>query len=195
MMRTVTALILWLAWCAPLAAADLERMFYTRQERTLLDDMRENKLRSTAASEEPAAPVPQHVIVNGLVRRSDGKNTVWLNNRATTERRGEPISVTTNRNDNRVKLMVQEGGRTIDLKVGQSAEIVSGTITEGYARRAAPTPETKPDGERSADSSGRIKSAHSVRSDQLTSRESPRARERTLDPQDETERENEGNPK
>ncbi len=195
MMRTMTALVLCLVWCAPLAAADIERMFYTRQERALLDDMRENKLRSTVASEEPAAPIPQHVVVNGLVRRSDGKNTVWLNNRATTERRAEPISVTTSKNNDRVSLTVRDSGRSIDLKVGQSAEIVSGTITEGYAKRAAPIPVTKPDGERSTGSNGKTTRAGSMRYDQITSRDSPRGGEKTFDPPDEAVRAKDENSK
>lgn len=127
------------------AGAELGRLFYTPAQRAALDKMREKNVGKEAASEkQPAPPTPQNVSLDGIVRRSDGKNTVWLNNRAVSERQAGSIEVSTGKNDNRVKLTVPESGRSIDLKVGQTAEIISGTIAESYARRAPlPKPEVK----------------------------------------------------
>ncbi|MBI4191566.1 MAG: hypothetical protein HY525_13635 [Betaproteobacteria bacterium] len=144
----LAAIILML--CAgPLAAADLGRMFFTPAQRATLDNARKQNIRIEIGSDNeqaaaPApAPVPQNISVNGLVRRSDDKSTVWLNNRAVSEPHTGGINVSPGKNDNRVKLSMPESGRSIDLKVGQTVEIVSGTIQEGYARRATPEPEAK----------------------------------------------------
>jgi len=127
------------------AGADLGRLFFTPEQRATLDNARKQNIRSEIGSEneQQAAPVPQNISVNGVVRRSDGKSTVWINNRAVTDRLTGGISVSTGKNDGRVKLTMPESGRSVDLKVGQTVEIVSGTIEESYARRAPPNPDTK----------------------------------------------------
>ena len=142
-----TAIVLML--CAGSAAsAELGRLFFTPAQRATLDNARKQNLAieigndNEQAAPPPPAPVPQNVSVNGLVRRSDGKSTVWLNNRAVTDNAGG-IDVSTLKNDDRVKLSVPGSGRSVDLKVGQTVEIVSGTIEEAYARRTPPQPAAK----------------------------------------------------
>lgn len=127
--------------CAgPAAGADLGRFFFTPTQRTALDSVRKQHLRGDAAPEErKTAPVAQNVSVNGVVRRSDGRSTVWLNDRPVSGHLKDGINATPSQTDNRVKLTVPGSDRSIDLKVGQTVEIVSGTIAEGYARRAVPT--------------------------------------------------------
>jgi hypothetical protein len=132
--------------CAgPPAAADLGRMFFTPAQRATLDNARKQNIRNEVGSENAqAAPVPQNVSVNGVVRRSDGKNTVWINNRAVGAQQARDINVAPGKNDNRVKLTVPQSGHSFELKVGQTADTVSGTITEGYARRTPlPEPEAR----------------------------------------------------
>ena len=125
------------------SAAELGRMFYTPAQRATLDNARKQNIRVDIGNDsEQAAPVPQNMSVNGVVRRSDGKNTVWMNNRIVADRNVAGVGVVPSRNDNRVKLTVPDSGRSVDLKVGQTIEIVSGRIEESYARRVAPNPET-----------------------------------------------------
>ena len=142
--RLAAAIVLMLG-AGTAAAAELGRLFFTPAQRATLDTLREKNIGAEAATaKEPAPPLPQNVTLDGVVRRSDGKNTVWLNSRAVTAPKAGGIGVSTGKNDNRVKLTVPESGRSIDLKVGQTAEIVSGTIAESYARRAPlPKPEAK----------------------------------------------------
>lgn len=143
--RLAAAIVLMLG-AGTAAAAELGRLFFTPAQRATLDTLREKNIGKEAVSEkEPAPPLPQNVTLDGVVRRSDGKNTVWLNSRAVTAPKAGGIGVSTGKNDNRVRLRVPESGRSIDLKVGQTAEIVSGTIAENYSRRAPlPQPEAKP---------------------------------------------------
>ena len=143
-------------WCAIVlflgagsaAGADLGRLFFTPAQRSALDSARKQSVRGDAVVVEHKPPLPappQNVSVSGLVRRSDGRSTVWLNNRPISEQSETGISATLGRTDDRVKLTVPGSERSVDLKVGQTVEILSGTIEEGYARRTVPPqPPAKP---------------------------------------------------
>jgi hypothetical protein len=130
-------------------AAELGRMFFTPAQRATLDNARKQNIRveignDSEQQQQSAAPVPQSVSVNGVIRRSDGKNTIWLNNRIVNEQQPGSMKAAVGKADNRVRLNVPESGRNVDLKVGQTVEIVSGTIEESYLRRPAAKPEVKP---------------------------------------------------
>lgn len=129
------------------AAEPLGRLFFTPAQRAQLDTARSQKSRAMLPSDTEAAPLPETITYSGMVRRNDGKSTVWLNNRAINDRQpteGVP-AVGRVRPDGRIVLEPPQGGPRTELKVGQSLEIVSGTIEEPYARRAtAPKAEAKP---------------------------------------------------
>src|SRR5258708_7020514 len=118
-MRIALAFLIMLC-AASSALADLGRMFFTPAQRATLDSARQKSKSTGVGNDEPAAgpPLPKNVSVNGVVQRSDGKTTVWINNRAVTDKQADGMSVTTNKNDSRVRLIVRETGRSIDLKVG-----------------------------------------------------------------------------
>ncbi len=150
-MTTVRTLIFLCTMFVSAAAtgAELGRMFFTPAQRDTLDNARKQNIRVEIGTDEErpaaaAAPVPHNVSVNGMIRRSDGRNTVWLNNRAISEHQAGGIGAAIGKNDDRVHLRVPESGRNVDLKVGQTVEIVSGTIEENYLRRPGPKPEPKP---------------------------------------------------
>lgn len=133
----------------PVAAAELlGRLFFTPPQRASLDVARSQKSRTTLSAEkEEAAPVPEVVTYGGMVRRSDGKTTVWINNRAIHDKDAAAGRSMVNqvRPDGGIALQVPQTGRSVDLKVGQSVELLSGSIEEGYSRRAtAPKPEPQP---------------------------------------------------
>ena len=118
------------------AAEPLGRLFFTPEQRNQLDVARAQRSRATLTAEiEEQAPAPEVVTYHGLVRRSDGKNTVWMNNRTindgqTTGRLPPPRP----RSDGSIVLELPQSERKIKLKVGQSVELLSGTIAEPYAR-------------------------------------------------------------
>ena len=155
MKRTRVLLLLALLPIAHVCvAAELARMFYTPAQRATLDNARKQNIRVEIGNESEqqpaAAPVPQNVSVNGIIRRSDGKNTIWLNNRVVDEQNPGGMNAAMGKSDNRVRLSVPDSGRSVDLKVGQTVEIVSGTIEESYLRRPAAKSEIKnaPEGEK-----------------------------------------------
>jgi len=139
---------LLLATATAPAAEPMGSLFHTPAQRAQLDVARSQKNRGTLASEqEEAAPVPEVVTYGGIVRRNDGKTTVWINNRAVND--GKPADrlpvASRVRPDGSINLEVPQTNRSVNLKVGQSVEIVSGTIEEPYARSrvaAKPVPKT-----------------------------------------------------
>jgi hypothetical protein len=79
------------------------------------------------------APEPQIVSYGGIVRRSDGKAMLWINNRLVEEKEalaGLNLKGKV-RPDGSVTLHVPESGSSIDVKVGQSVELQSGRRAEG----------------------------------------------------------------
>ena len=135
------------------AAEPLGRIFFTPAQRASLDIARTRRARNTLATErsdEPAAPVAQSITYDGMVRRSDGKSTVWINSRAYNE--NEQVSgpvVGRVRPDGGVRLQLPQSSRSVDLKVGQTVELVSGAVEEPYSRKPVATafegkPGTKP---------------------------------------------------
>ena len=124
----------------------LGRLFFTPAERAELDILRRSKPAAPVAQAEapPPPPPPQVVTYGGLVRRSDGKAMLWINNRLVEEKealaglnlRGKV------RPDGAVTLQVPDTGRNIEVKVGQSVEVHSGRVAE--TRKPRPEP---PDGE------------------------------------------------
>lgn len=143
--------------CATLAAAlpaaaqqePMGRLFFTPAQRSSLDVARSQRARTTlsteATEEVQAAPQAQTITYGGMVRRSDGKSTVWINGRPVTEEQSAtgPTVVGRVRADGSVSVQVPQSGRSVELKPGQSLELLSGTIEESYSRKPV-QPETKP---------------------------------------------------
>ncbi len=163
-------LLIFFSVTETMAADSLGRLFLTPQQRTQIETtraLRDRRLPTQEADGAPATPAPPQgpevVTFNGVVRRSDGKSTVWINGQPLNERnRTQPdheVSVTGLRNDGAVSVAIPQAERRASLKVGQSLVVTSGKIEESYLRRetlihqsantpAAPAPESaaaKPD--------------------------------------------------
>jgi len=124
---------------APPASADeapLGRLLLTPEQRAALDIARRNKIRADATHKPKPTPTERDITVNGVLKRSDGMSTVWLNGRSVQGETddgmrvyvlaGTPASVVLHTPDDR---------RTLKLKVGQRADLVTGKIAEGYEGR------------------------------------------------------------
>ena len=134
---------------APAAAQEpMGRLFFTPAQRSSLDVARSQRARATLSTErtqeETAAPAAQTITYGGMVRRSDGKSTVWINGRPVNDNEtGGAAVVGRVRADGGVSLQVPQSGRSIELKPGQSVELLSGAIEESYSRKPI-QPESKP---------------------------------------------------
>ena len=129
--------------CVPasaVAADGLGRLFFAPAQRAQLDTARVQRDRRggpiTAETELPPPQGPDVVTYSGVVRRSDGKSTVWINGKPMTERtRDSDVNVIGVRRDGAVSVNVPQADRSASLRVGQSMDVMSGKIEEPYARR------------------------------------------------------------
>ena len=149
MNRNYLFLLLFFYAGAVPAADGLGRLFLTPEQRAQLEIVRTQRDRrlpvsietETAAAPVPAAPQgPEIVTYNGVVRRSDGKSTVWINGKPVNERdrrsSDSEVTVLGVQRDGAVSVAIPQADRKASLKVGQSLDVTSGTIEESYARRA-----------------------------------------------------------
>lgn len=140
MKRVLAALLLCHA-CAPLAAEPLGRLFFTPDERARLDVLRRQPAPRPApeAAPQDSAPPSMTVRYSGMVRRSDGRSTVWINDRPVNDA-GEATGARARvEADGAARITLPHQG-SVRLKVGQTAEIASGRVEESYARPAPREP-------------------------------------------------------
>ena len=120
-------------------AAELTgRLFFTPDQRAQLDQLRRQKAIASQASDEP---VPETVTYNGIIRRSDGKTTIWMNNQPMSDaelRSGQSVTGSVSRDGRIVLQNPQAGsGAKLELKVGQSATLLSGKVDESFSSQRA----------------------------------------------------------
>ena len=124
----------------------LGRLFLTPDQRSQLETVRAQRDRRLPADADteaaPAATIPTGpgvVTYNGVVRRSDGSATVWINSKPVNERskgkNDSEVSVLGLRRDGAVAVAIPQAGRTASLKVGQRLDVTSGRIEEPYSQR------------------------------------------------------------
>lgn len=144
-MRIAVLFLLGTLSPAALAAEPVGRIFYTPEQRAQLDSLRKQRAIVSQARDEPA---PETVTYNGIVRRSDGKTVVWMNNQPLSDaelRSGQALVGSIGR-DGKLTLSSQQGGDgpKLELKVGQSATLLSGKVDESFAQRPAAPAAAKP---------------------------------------------------
>ncbi|MBS1218421.1 MAG: hypothetical protein H6R21_1554 [Proteobacteria bacterium] len=129
------------------ATEPVGRIFFTPEQRAQLDSLRTQRVVASQVRDEP---IPEIVTYNGIVRRADGKATVWVNGEALSEaglRDKQSIAGRVGR-DGRILLQTPQanGAAQVQLKVGQSAELLSGRVAEPFSsQRATLTTKTKPE--------------------------------------------------
>lgn len=118
--------------CAlPAQAEPLGRLFYTPEQRAALDLARKTTPLNTSG--EPDANSPPGLMLNGIVTRSDGKRSTWINGRLEQDSAHPGMH---DRNQARVPIP----GGSVKLKVGQSLDPATGRVEEGYQRTPPPAP-------------------------------------------------------
>lgn len=145
-MKRLSAALLLLPLAAG-AAEPLGRLFFTPEQRVQLDSLRAKKVVAVQTKEEPP---PEFVSYAGLVRRNDGRTTVWVNSKAMTEKEIREASSLVGRieRDGQITVQPAQGSTApaLKLKVGQSAELLSGRVAERFAtppRSEGATPPAK----------------------------------------------------
>ena len=116
------------AFCPPAQADDeLGRLFFTPERRQALDRQRELNIQETQV-----IPEDPTLTINGVVTRSSGKQTTWINGVAQNENDTSGITVTTNRKTPG-KVIVQPNDRpaskanvgdTINRNTGETSDLL-----------------------------------------------------------------------
>lgn len=144
-MRSALALLSLLIPLTAFGADTLGRLFFTPDQRAQLDTLRTKRVVASQTKEEPP---PEVVTYNGIVRRSDGKTTVWVNNQSLSEAdlRDKPAIAGRVSRDGKIVLQTTQSGSTrTQLKVGQSAELLSGQVAESYSAASGAARAPKPE--------------------------------------------------
>jgi hypothetical protein len=139
----VAALLASLATPGIAQESSLGRLFLTPEQRAALDNARRNRIRAEALAatvdKKPRIPPARSVTINGIVSRSDGESTIWVNGRPTEGQTEDGMRVTISPgSQSSVVLREPEKGRRVRLKVGQKADLISGRIQEPYEQRKIP---------------------------------------------------------
>lgn len=119
------------------AAEPLGRLFFSPEQRMQMDLARTQRSRATLSAEvqEEASPPPEVLTYRGIVRRSDGTGTLWINDRAINDAKDAGgVPAVQPRPDRSIVVTLPQSDRRVNLKVGQSVELRSGTVAEPYAR-------------------------------------------------------------
>lgn len=111
-------------------AQELGRLFFTPEQRAALDAQR----RSRVPDKPAATPVAESPLtrVDGAVRRTGGKSTVWVNHEAIPEgSQPDGVRVVTREpGAGRVSLPSGEGAQRLELRVGESLDRGSGEVRD-----------------------------------------------------------------
>lgn len=123
-LRTWPLYLILLAVALPAPAQELGRLFFTPERRQALDRQRQFNL-----PERREIPEDPTLTINGVVTRSSGKRTVWINGVAQDDSNAGGVTVTPNRtNPGRVVVRPDDGpaanagvGDTVNRNSGETA--------------------------------------------------------------------------
>lgn len=105
----------------PAAGQELGRLFFTPEQRQALDARR----RARVPDKPAAAAASPTTRLDGYVKRSSGRSTVWVNGEPTDDRPRIPPT-----SDGRVPVDVGDGGGRVGLKPGESVERGSNSVRD-----------------------------------------------------------------
>ena len=115
-----------LPWCATNSAEPLGRLFFTPAQRNTLDAGKQ------LAKPRQATPSgPRAAMLNGVVTRSDGESTIWVNGHS-VNRTGSPNASASHSDPVAARVELQGAGGRVKLKVGQRFDRSTGKVQESY---------------------------------------------------------------
>lgn len=141
-MRAIIFLLAFSVSTPAFSAETLGRLFFTPEQRALLDSARKQKIKiveepqATPAAVVAQPPPPEDMSVNGLVTRSDGGSTIWINNKTVNGRSSLPggQTVTSVEPTGKVTLRLPESKDKVEIKVGQRFDAANSEIREHYTK-------------------------------------------------------------
>ena len=142
-----TVLYSLLLWVMPAQGAELGRLFTTPQERAMLEKSRHRptpqvEKQPKSSKKKPRSPVEAiktpRVTVNGVVTRTDGTSTVWVNgmNSLDGDLDAQHIYVDpTSTRGEKVTIRLPNSPLELRLKPGETYEPSASTVIDGYQHK------------------------------------------------------------
>jgi hypothetical protein len=118
----------------------LGRLFLTPEQRAALDNARRNKIRTdtvaAAVVKKPKPPAARSLLINGVVKRSDGETIVWVSGKPVEGETpdGMQFQVPPQTPGGTVMVREPERGRRVEIKVGQQVDMLTGRVKEPFER-------------------------------------------------------------
>ena len=106
----------------PVLGQDLGRLFFTPEQRQQLDARRKARVPDKPTAAAVASPTTR---LDGYVKRSGGRSTVWVNGESTDDTPRIPGS-----SDGRVPVHVGETGQRVPLKPGETLDRGSNEVRD-----------------------------------------------------------------
>jgi len=114
---------------------EIGRLFFSPDERAMLDQLRQKSGGSTLSATE-------QITLNGIVRRSSGKTTTWINQLPQHENETpQGIAVRRGQAAKPSALLLLPSGKQVNLKAGQTFDTTKGKVREGYEDATDSTPQ------------------------------------------------------
>ncbi len=114
-----------------------------------MEEARKRNIRAEVQAAEkptlPPRPPVRSVTLSGVVQRSDGESTVWINGKPVDGVTADGLKVRITAGQQAAVIVHEpDKGHTLRLKVGQRADVLTGRIEESYERRQ-PAPSHAPE--------------------------------------------------
>ncbi len=124
-MKRILPLLLFLGFffSEPSFAQELGRLFFTPEQRSALDARRRARMPDRPAAVVKASPTTR---LDGYVKRSGGRSTVWVNGEAADDARPPAGG-----SDSRVGVTVGESRTRVELKPGETLDRGNGEVRDG----------------------------------------------------------------
>ena len=129
-MRRAAFVLVVLGLLAPASAGaqQLGRLFFTPEQRDALDARRKARLPDKPAAVAAASPTTR---LDGYVKRSQGKSTIWLDGFAIPDGvRPEGIRVQRGSDPSQVTIGVGDSDRRVPVRVGQTLDRATGEVKD-----------------------------------------------------------------
>jgi hypothetical protein len=125
----------------PCAGEELGRLFFTPEQRSALDARRKARLPDRPAAAVVVSPTMR---LDGYVKRSSGRSTVWVNREALDEGGSDAPRLPRGGVDDRVSVPVGETRARVQMKPGETLDRGNGDVRDVLGdgeiriRRSAP---------------------------------------------------------
>lgn len=115
------------ATSTPGAAQELGRLFLTPEQRASLDARRKARVPDKPAATIVASPTTR---LDGYVKRSDGRSTVWVDGEALLEGEQGDLPRLDAQGTGRVSIPLGEGRSRARLKPGETIDVGTGAVRD-----------------------------------------------------------------